>query len=293
MKINKIFILILCLFIAVLLIIEKDTISNYFFNYKNINQKEINKELIKKTDINKELIIENKESEEDKINYEKEKTPTEIQVFNYGYAEEKIDIDDASIIIKKNNQNAVQFIRQAPFGNWEDDKQQNGCEEAASIMAVYWAQDKKLTLEIAEKEIIKISDFQLEKYGSFADTSSEDTVKRILNEYFNFYNAEIKYNITIEDIINEIEKGNLLLVPTNGQKLKNPYYTQPGPTHHELVIKGYDKEMDEFITNDSGTKYGESYRYKTGILWDAIYDYKTGKNEKVDEIIKAMIIIKK
>ena len=187
----------------------------------------------------------------------------------------------------------MQFTKQAPFGDWSDERQQNGCEEAASIMAVYWAQDKNLTLEIAEKEIIRISDFQLEKYGSFSDTSSEDTVKRILNEYFNFYNAEVKYDITIEDIIKEVENGNLILVPTNGQKLKNPYYTQPGATHHELVIKGYDKEMNEFITNDSGTKYGESYRYKTGILYDAIYDYKTGKNEKVDKIIKAMIIIKK
>ena len=201
--------------------------------------------------------------------------------------------NDTTIEEIKNVSLEVPFTSQAPFGNWKDLRQENGCEEAAALMAVYWAEDKTLTKEIAEKEIINVADYEFEKYGSYVDTSSEDTILRIFNEYFNFFNVEVKYNITVEDIISELQNGKLVLVPTNGQKLNNPFYTPPGATHHELVIKGYDKDTNEFITNDPGTRMGESYRYKTGVLFDAIYDYKTGDNEKVDEIIKAMIIVKK
>jgi len=187
----------------------------------------------------------------------------------------------------------IPFTSQAPNGNWKDQRQENGCEEAAALMAMYWVNDKNIDKNTIEKEITDIADYEQEKYNNYIDTSSEDTVIRIFNNYFNYYNVEAKYNISIEDIIKELKAGNLVLVPTNGQKLNNPFYTAPGPTHHELVITGYDEKSDEFITNDSGTKRGENYKYKTDILYNSIYDYKTGNNEPVDEIIKAMIVVKK
>ena len=147
-------------------------------------------------------------------------------------------------------------------------------------MAMYWVNDKQIDKDTIEKEITDISDFEQEKYNNYVDTSSEDVVKRIFNDYFGYYNVETKYNITIDDIISELKNGNLILVPTNGQKLNNPFYTAPGPERHELVITGYDESTDEFITNDPGTKHGKDYRYKTNILYNAIYDYKTGDNSQ-------------
>lgn len=187
----------------------------------------------------------------------------------------------------------VPFTSQAPLGNWKDQRQENGCEETAALMAIYWAKNKNIDINTIEEEIIDIADYQQEKYDNYIDTSSEDTVIRIFNEYFKYYNVEVKYNIEIDDIINELKNGNLVLVPTNGQKLNNPFYTAPGPTHHELVIIGYDQENNEFITNDPGTRHGEGYRYKTEILFNAIYDYKTGNNETLEEIVKAMIVVRK
>src|SRR3989344_6679608 len=49
----------------------------------------------------------------------------------------------------------VPFAAQAPFGEWSDPRQQDGCEEASTIMAMHWVRgDMSLTLEEAKKEIL-------------------------------------------------------------------------------------------------------------------------------------------
>lgn len=186
----------------------------------------------------------------------------------------------------------VPFTRQAPFGNWDDERQQDGCEEASALMAVRWAKDQDLTLKEAENEILAASDFEFTQYGSYHDTSVADSITRIYVGYFHFNNAEAHYGISSADIISELSNGNLVVVPANGQKLNNPNFTYPGPTHHMLVIRGYDPKTNEFITNDPGTRLGEEYRYPVSTMMNAIYDYVTGDDEPVPKIIKAMIVVK-
>jgi len=186
----------------------------------------------------------------------------------------------------------VPFTSQAPFGNWRDAKEQNGCEETSALMAVYWARQKKLTPIIALKEIIAISDYEQKTYNNYYDTSAADTVKRIFNGYFNFKNATVKVPMSADDIISELKNGNLVIAPANGRKLGNPYYTQPGPLEHNLVIKGYDFNTDEFITNDAGTRRGNGLRYKKQVLWQALRDYPTGNKEPIKQIKKTMIVIR-
>lgn len=186
----------------------------------------------------------------------------------------------------------VPFMLQAPLGNWQDLRQKNGCEEASAIMAMAWARGKgKFVPAEAEKEIIAIADYELEKYGDFHDTSASDMVERIFKDYFEYANAEVKYDIGAEDIKNELIKGNLVVVPVNGQKLKNPFYKPPGPIEHMIVVVGYDNDNKEFITNDPGTRRGEKYRYKEEILEGALQDYPTGFHEPILEIKAAMIVI--
>jgi hypothetical protein len=185
----------------------------------------------------------------------------------------------------------VPFTPQAPFGDWEDQRQQDGCEEAAALMAVRWAQGRNLSREEALSEIIAISDYEEKKFGSYSDTDAEDTIARIFIGYFGYTEAEAAYDIDEESIITELEKGNVVIVPANGRKLKNPFYTPPGPDRHNLLIRGYDRDTDEFITNDPGTKRGEGYRYRSGIVIDAIVDYPTGDHLPIKEERKAMIVV--
>ncbi len=188
----------------------------------------------------------------------------------------------------------VPFAAQAPLGNWADPMQQNGCEEVSAIMAMAWVEGKeKLAPEDVINEIRKISNYELEKYGGYIDTSAEDTVLRIFKGYYKYENVEVRYNINKEDIKQELFKGNLVIVPANGRKLANPNYTPPGPETHMLPIIGYDAAKKEFITNDGGTRKGAGFRFKEDVVEEAIVDYPTGNHEEVMEIRKAMIVVKK
>jgi hypothetical protein len=77
----------------------------------------------------------------------------------------------------------------------------------------------------------------------------------------------------------------------NGQILPNPYYAQPGPIYHMVVIIGYDPAKKVFITNDPGTGMGELYEYDINVLFGAIRDYPTGFHELVDRIEKNIIVV--
>ncbi len=194
-------------------------------------------------------------------------------------------------IEEKNVLLGAPFISQAPFGNWSDSRKQDGCEEAAAIMAMAWINNEELTAKTADEKIDEISAYEEKMYGDFHDTDAQDSAERIFKGFFGYDNIEVKHNITKENIKQELFKGNLVIVPTNGRLLNNPNYTPPGPTTHNLVVIGYDISTDEFITNDPGTRRGEKYRYDENVLEGALLDYPTGNHEKIEEIKTAMIVV--
>lgn len=183
------------------------------------------------------------------------------------------------------------FTAQAPFGEWSDPRLQDGCEEAASLMAVSWARGETFTLEEAKAEILAASEYELATYGSYHDTSAADTLSRIIEGYFGFDGARLARSITKQEMIDELYAGNVLIIPTNGQALNNPNFTAGGPERHMLVVKGYDVATDEFITNDNGTRQGESYRYDADVLFGAIRDYTSGYHEPIVGVSKVMIVV--
>lgn len=185
----------------------------------------------------------------------------------------------------------VPFTSQAPQDQWHDDRYQNACEEASVIMAMSWVKGVSLNPEIATKQIAELTKFQQDNYGHHHDRSAED-VTQLIKDYYKYENVEFKTNIGIEDIIEELAKGYIVITPLNGQKLKNPYYNPPGPIEHMAVVIGYDKQNNEFMLNDPGTKRGNSYRYATSILEDALRDYPTGYHEPIAEVNKSMIVVK-
>jgi hypothetical protein len=185
----------------------------------------------------------------------------------------------------------VPFTSQAPYGKWSDLRQEDGCEEASVLMAIKWARNEKLTKDIALKEILGSSDYTLKKYKEYRDISVTDTVNWIIKDYFKYKKATVKENITLKEIITEINKGNVILAPVNGQKIYNPYYTAPGPINHMILIRGYDSDKKVFITNDAGTRRGELYKYNEQVLYKAIRAYPTGNHEPNDKIKKDVIIV--
>jgi len=206
---------------------------------------------------------------------------------------EKSELIPEEKIISKTVLLDIPFTSQAPSAQWNDTHFQDGCEEASCLMIDKWIKQEQLTPSIAKKVILKITEFEELNYNNFIDTSAQDTAKIILKEYFNYQEVEVKKNVSLEDIKQEIFKGNAIIAPMNGQKLKNIYFTPPGPERHMLVIKGYDIETGEFITNDPGTKRGEGYRYEEKLFYEAICDYPTGNHVPIKEIKKNIILIKK
>ncbi|NCP17266.1 hypothetical protein CO134_03545 [Candidatus Kuenenbacteria bacterium CG_4_9_14_3_um_filter_39_14] len=185
----------------------------------------------------------------------------------------------------------VPFTPQAPHGEWDNPIYQDACEETSALMAIYWLRGKSLTKTEANRKIVDLANWQTENYGEYRDTSAADTVERIFKGYFGYEDVQAKKNISLQDIIDESQKGKLVIVPANGRALANPYYTAPGPERHNLVIRGYDQATDEFITNDPGTSRGELYRYRSAVLFNAIRDYSTGYHLPIEGIEKNMIVV--
>jgi len=183
----------------------------------------------------------------------------------------------------------VPFLCQAPFGNWSQ-PWQDACEEAAVIMAMAFVKGYPVTRGSGNQEILDLVDFQIKTYGGHHDLTAEKTVK-LIKDYYKYDKIEIRYNFKIEDINDELAKGNVVIAPMAGRLLGNPYYTPPGPAYHYMLFKGYDERRGEFITNDAGTKRGKNYRYKYHVVYNAIHDW-TGNKAAIAQGRKAIIVVK-
>jgi hypothetical protein len=145
------------------------------------------------------------------------------------------------------------------------------CQVKNGVINPEWARD----------EIVKMSEWQHENYGSSADTSAFDTAKRLLREYFKITNYEVRELNNVDDL-----KSGIWIVPMDGQALGNPNFTSPGPERHMLVVIGYDQKINMVVTNDPGTRMGKGYKYDAQVFWDAIRDYPTGDHQPINETVK-------
>jgi hypothetical protein len=189
---------------------------------------------------------------------------------------------------------SVPFTSQAPLAEWKDKRQQDACEEAAALMAWAWVKgENKFTKQEWRDKIIKLADWEKQKYGESRDVALADMVKWIFKDYFSYDKVTVKPVKSAADILRELEKGNIVLTPMNGQALKNPYFTPPGPERHMILVKGYDYKTRQFITNDPGTRRGENYRYSEKVLFGAIRSYQTGSHLPFGKLKKEMIVVEK
>lgn len=184
----------------------------------------------------------------------------------------------------------VFFTAQAPTGEWAKSEFQNGCEEASALMAFAWRSGKAYTKEEVKQELVDMARYQEKQIGQAVDTDAAETAEVLLDGYFSIADYKVSYDFALDELKQALADG-LVIVPTNGQALKNPNFTRPGPIQHMLVITGYDETTKEFITNDPGTIKGKGYRYAEDVLYGAIREYPTGEHMPITTERKAMIVI--
>ncbi len=185
------------------------------------------------------------------------------------------------------------FISQAPNGEWSDQVFQDACEEASVLMAKRWIERNPARVSRAEATgaIQTLVAWQRERGRYTHDLSAADTAK-LLRDYSGHQAVETKTISSFQAIQQELAQGHLVIVPADGRLLPSPYYTPPGPVHHMLVIKGYDKTKRQFITQDTGTvTKGENFRFPEQAFYDAIRDYPTGFHAAFENIRKVMIVV--
>lgn len=181
---------------------------------------------------------------------------------------------------------AVPFTAQAPHANWELPYQEF-CEEASVLMAASYIQGKTIAgPDDASAKMIAIKDFEEKKFGYYKDTTAEETAT-ILREYYKITKVQVVPNPTVAAIKQALATGELVLIPAAGQQLHNPYFQQPGPLYHMLVIKGYTAD-GKFITNDPGTRRGADFIYSPDVLLNAIHDWNGGN---VSQGQRVMIVV--
>ncbi len=182
---------------------------------------------------------------------------------------------------------SVPFTPQAPTANW-DELHNESCEEASSIMAhAFFTNISSLPAEYVESELTALTAWEDTQFGYHLDIDTNETAT-LLKEFYKL-NAEIK-PLSKNAIKQALSENKLVLLAAHGQLLKNPYFKQPGPPYHMLVITGYTE--DTFITNDPGTKRGYNYPYTYDILYKSSGTWSHDLHA-VDLNIKNIIIVSK
>jgi hypothetical protein len=164
----------------------------------------------------------------------------------------------------------IPFYSQAPLSNW-DPFHEDMCEEASVLNAALYLQGKKLTKDQFEAELQKMQRVEKKEIGEWKSTTVAE-VKKLVEIYFEgTIESKIIRSPTISDIEAEIAASRPVVVPLAGRDIGNPNFTPPGPVYHMLVIKGYDSQ--NFVTNDVGTRKGNSYVYKKEVIMRNMHDW--------------------
>ncbi len=184
---------------------------------------------------------------------------------------------------------SVPFTSQAPTGNW-DEFHNEACEEASALMAnEYFRGNRSATLAADEVErgLSALAAWEQSAFGYHLDTTVAETARMIRENYG--LTVELKENFSESDLKTALAAGKLVLISTNGRLLGNPYYKQPGPIHHMLVLRGYTVTGD-FVTNDPGTRRGQNYPYPFQTLYGAAADWDHARGTTDTSIKIAMIV---
>ncbi len=179
----------------------------------------------------------------------------------------------------------VPFTPQAPTANW-DPVHEDACEEASVAMVLRYFEAQSFTsLADADAQIQHLVTLNEKTFGYDKSQTAKQVVAMLEHESDNLDIAIIP--ATQESMKQALSKGSLIIVPAAGKDLKNPYFQNPPPVYHMLVVRGYTKN-GYVITNDPGTRRGKEFVYTWSTLLDSIHDWNDGD---VDNGAKVVIVI--
>ena len=183
---------------------------------------------------------------------------------------------------------AVPFTPQAPHADWALPYKE-ACEEASVYMVKLFYDgvgEGLVDANVAKQAIDKLVEFENSFFGYFEDTNALQTAA-FAETFYGFEQVALIEDPSVEDIKSAIAAGRPVIVPAAGRQLGNPFFTEPGPLYHMLVVRGYTAD-GKFITNDPGTKRGEAFLYDFDTLMSAMHDWNGGE---VDSGRKVVIVI--
>lgn len=193
-------------------------------------------------------------------------------------AKEKVLIPSETIIdetpltpIKSDVLLTVPFAVQFPAGTL-DYPYQEGCEEASVIMAKAYIDGNNSDIipnNEVDNTLLSMVSWQNINWGGHYDLDATQTLEH-MQKYYKISNGQVVAINSIDDIKRLLSEDKIIIAPTYGMKLENPYFTAPGPAYHMLVVKGYN--TTQFITNDPGVGVGKDFTYSYDNLFDAIHD---------------------
>lgn len=153
----------------------------------------------------------------------------------------------------------VPFTTQAPVGAWASNPWNQMAEEAVILMAQAWSQgESELAPSRAVDELLAMAEWEKAKWGSYGD----NTAQQILEIFQEFYGNQKSYLSNDLTLLNEeVQNGSLIILLVRGEKLNNPYYSDPAPENHILLLTDYIESSDSFLAHDPGTSRGRSFEY--------------------------------
>lgn len=164
----------------------------------------------------------------------------------------------------------VPFFSQAPHANW-DYPWQEACEEASVLNVANLYKAMNLNVDTFNTELLRLVEWEKSYFGGYEHTSIAQTAEMIKLQYN--LRTEIHENPSFDDIKKIISNGHIIVAPFAGKLLYNPNFKNGGPNYHMLVIKGYDTEKMQIITNDVGTRKGSNYTYDWTVIENALHDW--------------------
>ena len=173
---------------------------------------------------------------------------------------EPIEPKEIEIVIPEPK--APPFTVQAPLGVWRS-PWNNMAEEASIWMAM-------AAVNGEEKPALGELSNQLLEINAFSDNVqiSAEQVKDLIQNEFQYPKAFLTDNLIQFDQI--LEDGNLIIVPVNGQILDSPFYGDPGPEYHMILLYAQDEE--NYIYHDPGTRFGAANEAPKQKILESIQD---------------------
>jgi len=197
------------------------------------------------------------------------------------------DADADAVEIPSEKLLAVPFTSQAPHANW-DMPYQEACEEASVIMVAgyYRGERGAYDPDQADRMILDLIAFE-ENEGFAVDTTAEETAE-LVELFYSDLEALVVPMTGPDSVKRYIARGIPVILPADGKALPNPNFLNGGPLYHMLVVRGYTE--DRFITNDPGTRLGETFLYDYDGLLQAVHDWNNGDVPNGERV---MLILRK